>query len=429
MKPVILASKQFEGNEFPSEGIRRLMEYGRDATFGEAFHVFDSVINHRSNNHHSVRSAVSAIMSWLYANTDEPSMLNTLLLTDNEAVHQSSVNIYQEDAAYNVFRIASKVADADSSILHPEKIRRVYKEMDTNQYGQFLFISFDISSITATRTLVDSSIYKLIIIANGITHCIEFAYKAGVDVYMAFGSSIVSLNSVRSCGVYTVAMNYVEWNHTLIREELPKTTAEVVSKKDSTSAYDKFIARLSHEIEDQKFISFFKKYLPETILNWIENSPTHKKEFFIAGGFLRDAMHAFFTGEEFHHNGIDIFYKGTQFAPKNIYNTSDTSFFKIDGDIEKKSIQEFISTFDFTANMIAFDGHRIIFPTGIRDGVINSIVSKVLLASPNHKFFLKQVPPNERIEVLQRSGYTLPHAEYCKYIATLNQISSSIKLV
>jgi hypothetical protein len=34
MKPTILASKRFEGYDFPVDGIRRLIEYGRNTTLG-----------------------------------------------------------------------------------------------------------------------------------------------------------------------------------------------------------------------------------------------------------------------------------------------------------------------------------------------------------------------------------------------------------
>lgn len=433
MKPTILASKRFEGYDFPVDGIRRLIEYGRNATLGESYHVFDSIYNHRSTEVRSVRNAIGDVMNWLYANNDVPSDVHTLLLTDVNAVVQNTLHIYEDDAAYKIYKIASKVAGADDSFLHPNKVERIYKELAKDPYKKYLFVSFDISSLRQAKKLVDGQLYRLFIIVEDTAHYIEFVCKEGVDTYMAFAPSNLPERLSKFCSSYVVNSMDVTWSSKNMNifqtERLPSVASEIPQKKDTTSAYERFIIRLRREIEDQKFIGFFKKHLPGTVLNWIENTPKVNKEFFIAGGFLRDAFHAFFSGQEFHHNGVDIFFNDKKFAPKNINDTENVSFFAIKGAIDTKSIQEFISLFDFTANMIAFDGDRIIFPNGIRDSVINSIVSKVLLASPNHKFFLKQVPPNERIEVLQRSGYTLPHAEYCKYIATLNQISTTLNLV
>lgn len=432
MKPTILASKRFEGYDFPVDGIRRLIEYGRNATLGESYHVFDSIYNHRSSELRSVRNTIDSIMNWLYANNDVPSDENTLLLTDVNAVTQETLRIHENDAAYKLYTVASRVVGFENSVLHPNKVGRIYKDIAKDTYKKYLFVSFDISSIRQTKKLVDGQLYRLFIIVEDTAHYIEFVHKDDIDVYMAFAPSDIP-ERLLTTSSYVVSAMDVTWSckqpSVFQTEHLPSVVSEIPVEKDTMSVYDNFVMHLRQEIEDQKFISFFKKRLPGTVLNWIENTPKAKKEFFIAGGFLRDAYSAFVSGEEFHHNGVDIFFNDKKFAPKNINDTENTSFFKIKGEIDTKSIQEFISLFDFTANMIAFDGKRIIFPTGIRNSVTNSIASKVLLASPNHKFFLKQVPPNERLEWLARSGYTIPHAEYCKYIATLNQISTTLNLV
>lgn len=438
MKPCILASYRFNGTSLPVKEIESLLKAGRSPLIGDVTDRLSAVFTHTSMGDYHNRAIVTSIIDKIYQKYEYegcdipiPESDELFFISDKNLIKQETFRMTDEDAPYKLFKVASTLKSAEECFLHPSKVKNIYRQMSNNEKAVYTFISFDVSDLKEKHKFKDGECLELVIFVDDTVNWVRFVYKEGTDRYMAFG--------VVPERPYTLLDTRLVYSSSSIVNAYWRIGDETPPKQPSTCAktplatknyYDSFIRRLVQEIADQKFIKFFKEdYLPETILEWIESCNNKgKHEFFIAGGFLRDALYSFETGTPFTHNGIDIFYSGNTMSPNNIFNTENTSFFKINGEINEVTIKEFIGTFDFFANMIAFDGNRIYFPTGLRGSILHSVRCKTLTASPNHKFFMKQVPPNERLEWLEQQGYNIPHAEYCKYIATLNSISSGIKL-
>jgi hypothetical protein len=199
---------------------------------------------------------------------------------------------------------------------------------------------------------------------------------------------------------------------------------------------------MSPDFDDNTVIrNYIINRVPKVILDLLDNHT------FIAGGFLRDLYSALIDLKplkEANFKDIDIFctYDSVHFNQVIIprlklhfdlecisLSKNDSSIYRF---IDKNKIvydlvnfpnnidvNTFIETFDFTINMIGYNGKNIVFPYGKRDTVIGSIKTKKLICSANHIYFAKPVRSVERLARLQSKGYSISQDEVDLYIKTI----------